>query len=110
MEYYEERIGNSAERFRCHNLHPAVVIRIGLRDENQESCRDYIVIALSCFVLSCLALLAGPSRGGPQSASATMPIPVEGKIDSSTGQLLILAQFNDTRLWCGLDSGFSALI
>ena len=58
-----------------------------------------------------LALLAGPSRGGAGSPpSATMPIPVEGKIDSSTGQLLILAQFNDTRLWCGLDSGFSALI
>src|SRR6476620_6233894 len=57
-----------------------------------------------------LALLAGPSRGGAQSASATMPIRVEGKIDSSTGQLLIPAQFNDTRLWCGVDSGFSALI
>ena len=57
-----------------------------------------------------LALFAELSRGGAQSASATMQIPVEGKIDSSTGQLLILAQFNDTRLWCGLDSGFSALI
>src|ERR1041385_8683920 len=57
-----------------------------------------------------LALLAAAGRGGARSASAAMPIPVEGKIDSSTGQLLILAQFNDTKLWCGLDSGFSALI
>src|SRR5262245_58588403 len=76
----------------------------------KTSSRAATMSSLFCLALSCLALLVGPSRGGAQSASATMPIQVEGKIDSSTGQLLVLAQFNDTRLWCGLDSGFSALI
>ncbi len=57
-----------------------------------------------------LVLLAGRRGGGAQSTSGAMAIPVESKIDSSTGQLLISAQLNDTRLWCGLDSGFSALI
>jgi hypothetical protein len=37
-------------------------------------------------------------------------IVIEGKLDTSTGQLLIPVRLDDARLWCSLDSGFSALI
>jgi hypothetical protein len=41
---------------------------------------------------------------------ASTPMLIESKFDTATEQTLIRVRFNDAPLWCGLDSGFSALI
>src|SRR5262245_33815525 len=66
----------------------------------------------------CLLVLAGTANGqgrGPApgvqaTALPGFPLVIDGKIDSSTGELLIPARLGSANFWCGLDSGFSALI
>lgn len=53
------------------------------------------------------ALIAGvPARAQDDAASITLPT----RVDSSTEQLLIGVDAAGGRLWCGLDTGFSALV
>ena len=60
----------------------------------------HVWAGLSGFVFLGVCLAYG--QGGP--------IVVEGKPDSSTGQLLIPVRLDEARVWCSLDSGFSAII
>src|SRR5687768_10920589 len=44
------------------------------------------------------------------SVSGQSPHSLLAKFDTSTGLFLIPVGINDTKLWCNLDSGFSALL
>jgi predicted aspartyl protease len=61
-------------------------------------------VMLACFAVALVA------TGTAWAQEAAAPVTLPTRVDPSTNQLLIGVEAKGTRLWCSLDTGFSALI
>src|SRR5262249_40484825 len=61
-------------------------------------------------LLASVLSVSNYGRARTQSQDSGFPITISTKFDTATDHLLIRTVVNDVPLWCGLDTGFSALM